>query len=67
MNKEIIRNIARYGKMLHNGAKMKRHFSISSVLQQSDNNYTDVQYQLTRSYSLAMTAEKTMNSKACKC
>lgn len=67
MQKQIIRSLARYGKVLHNNAKMKRHFSVSVVLQ-SDKGCTEglAGQPLARSYSLAMAAQKTINSEASK-
>lgn len=66
MQKQIIRGLARYGKVLHNNTKMKRNFSVTVALQ-NDKGYTEGQKPFARSYSLAMTAEKTINSEASKC
>lgn len=66
MQKQILRSFSKYGKVLRNGTKMKRNFSVTSVVLQNDKLIIEGHQPLSRSYSLAMAAQNTINSEASK-
>lgn len=66
MQKQILRNLTKYVKVLNNGTKVKRNFSISSALMQNEKGYNEGQQPSTRSYSLAVAAQNVINCEACE-